>query len=43
MGFHRAVTLAEALERTIAWERANPPEPPAAVGILDDDGEGTTR
>ena len=29
--FAESVTLTEALERTIAWERANPPEQPSSV------------
>jgi nucleoside-diphosphate-sugar epimerase len=41
LGFTEPVSLAEALERTIAWERANPPEQPAAIGILDDDEDAS--
>jgi nucleoside-diphosphate-sugar epimerase len=40
LGFAEAVGADEALERTIAWERANPPEQPTAVGILDGEPEG---
>ena len=33
------IDLDEALRRTITWERANPPDQPTAVGILDDESE----
>jgi len=35
LGFTEPVVLHEALERTIAWERVNPPEQPSSVGLLD--------
>jgi len=39
LGLAESITIAEALERTIAWERANPPEQPTSLGILDDEPE----
>jgi nucleoside-diphosphate-sugar epimerase len=39
LGFTETVRLHEALERTIAWERTNPPEQWSALGILDDEFE----
>jgi nucleoside-diphosphate-sugar epimerase len=39
LGYREVVTLNEALERAIAWERANPPELVSALGILDDDAD----
>ncbi len=39
LGFTEPVISHEALERTIAWERANPPEKPSSVGLLDYDAE----
>jgi nucleoside-diphosphate-sugar epimerase len=39
LGFAEAVILRDALERTIAWERTNPPEQGSALGILDDEFE----
>jgi nucleoside-diphosphate-sugar epimerase len=37
LGFADPVGLDEALRRTIAWERVNPPEQPTALGILDEE------
>jgi nucleoside-diphosphate-sugar epimerase len=37
LGYVEPISLDEALRRTIAWERANPPERPTALGILDDE------
>jgi nucleoside-diphosphate-sugar epimerase len=39
LGYAEVVGLDQALQRTIAWERANPPDQPSAVGILDDESE----
>jgi nucleoside-diphosphate-sugar epimerase len=39
LGFAESISIAKALERTISWERANPPEQPTALGILDDEPE----
>ena len=39
LGFVEVVTPGEALERTVAWERANPPERPSGLGLLDYDAE----
>ncbi len=39
LGFSEPVGLREALERTIAWERANPPEKPSSIGLLDYEAE----
>jgi nucleoside-diphosphate-sugar epimerase len=39
LGYHEPVGPTEALERTIAWERANPAGPSQAIGILDYDAE----
>jgi nucleoside-diphosphate-sugar epimerase len=41
LGYHEAVDPEEALERTIAWERANPAGPSQGIGILDYDAEDT--
>jgi nucleoside-diphosphate-sugar epimerase len=35
LGFAEPFALDEALARTIAWERANPPGPIATIGLLD--------
>ncbi len=37
LSYAEPVGLDEALRRTIAWERANPPEQPTALGILDEE------
>jgi nucleoside-diphosphate-sugar epimerase len=37
LGFVEAVQLDDVLRRTIAWERAHPPENPTALGILDEE------
>ena len=39
LGYHDAVDPREALELTIAWERANPTGPSPDMGILDYDAE----
>jgi hypothetical protein len=39
LGFVEPVGLDEALRRTVAWERDNPPDNPSSVGILDDEPE----
>jgi nucleoside-diphosphate-sugar epimerase len=39
LGFAEVADANEALERTIAWERANPPEHTTALGILDEEPE----
>lgn len=39
LGYHEAVDPREALELTIAWERANPSGPSPGMGILDYDAE----
>jgi nucleoside-diphosphate-sugar epimerase len=40
LGYAEVAVADEALGRTIAWERANPPEHPTAVGILDEEPDG---
>ena len=39
LGFTEPVGLHEALVRTIEWERANPPEKPSSMGLLDYEAE----
>jgi nucleoside-diphosphate-sugar epimerase len=39
LGYHEAVHLTEALEETIAWERANPAGASQGMGLLDYDAE----
>jgi nucleoside-diphosphate-sugar epimerase len=39
LGFVEAGTSWDALERAIAWERANPSETPRGIGLLDYDAE----
>jgi len=39
LGHHESVDSREALERTVAWERANPTGPSPGIGILDYDAE----
>jgi nucleoside-diphosphate-sugar epimerase len=39
LGFAEAVNPQEALERTIAWERANPSGPSPGIGLLDYEAE----
>lgn len=39
LGFIKAVPPEEALERTVAWERANPAGPPSGIGLLAYDTE----
>ncbi len=39
LAFTEPVMLHDALKRTIAWERANPPNQLSSVGILEDDAE----
>jgi nucleoside-diphosphate-sugar epimerase len=39
LGFIESVALREALERTVAWERANPSGPSPGIGLLDYDAE----
>jgi nucleoside-diphosphate-sugar epimerase len=39
LGFVESVDPQEALERTIAWERANPSGPAPGIGLLDYDSE----
>ena len=39
LGFTEPVMLHEALERTIAWERVNPPAQPSSIGLLDYEAE----
>ena len=39
LGFTEPVMLHESLERTIAWERVNPPDQPSSVGLLDYEAE----
>ncbi len=39
LGFVETVDPREALERTLAWERANPPGPAPGIGLLDYDSE----
>ncbi len=37
LGYAEPIALDEAIRRTIAWEWVNPPDQPAALGILDDE------
>jgi nucleoside-diphosphate-sugar epimerase len=39
LGFNEATSPPEGLERTIAWERANPSNAPQGIGLLDYDAE----
>ena len=39
LGYSETVTTGEALERTIHWERANPPATSKGIGLLDPDAE----
>jgi nucleoside-diphosphate-sugar epimerase len=39
LGFIETMAQRDALERTIAWERANPSGPSPGIGLLDDEAE----